>query len=62
MDNTSKKLFKTAAFGGFNREDVAAYIEQLTNQHTEALQALRNELKASAAQIISTSTRAHSLR
>lgn len=52
MDNTSKKLFKTAAFGGFNREDVAAYIEQLTNQHTEALQALRNELKASAAQNI----------
>lgn len=52
MDNASKKIFKTAVVGGFNREDVAAYIEHLTNQHVEEMQELRNELKAAAAQNI----------
>lgn len=52
MDNTSKKLFKTSVIGGFNREDVAAYIEYLTNQHVEEMQEIRNQLKAAAAQNI----------
>lgn len=52
MDNTSKKLFKTSVIGGFNREDVAAYIEHLTNQHVEEMQEIRNQLKAAAAQNI----------
>ncbi|MEG2857187.1 MAG: hypothetical protein RR994_01035, partial [Clostridia bacterium] len=52
MDTAAKKLFKTSVVGGFNRDDVFAYIESMTNQHTQEMQDLRAELKTSAAQTI----------
>ena len=35
--------FKTVTFGGFDKQDVARYMEQLTREHEEALAALRTE-------------------
>ena len=35
--------FKTATFGGFDKQDVARYLEQLTQEHTAALNALQEE-------------------
>lgn len=55
MDNTAKKFFKTSMMGGFNRDDVFAYIESLTNQHCAEMQELKNELKAAASQNITLS-------
>ncbi len=52
MDTAGKKLFKTSVVGGFNRNDVCAYIEVLVNNHNEEIAKLREELKASAAQNI----------
>ena len=52
MDNASKKLFKKSVVGGFKKEDVAAYIEQLSAKHAEEIDAIRAELKASATQNI----------
>ena len=52
MDTTGKKLFKTSVVGGFNRDDVFAYIENLVNTHNAEVAKLREELKASAAQVI----------
>ena len=52
MDNTSKRLFKTSVIGGFKREDVAEYIEYLSNQHMEEMQEVRDQLKVAATQNI----------
>lgn len=49
MDALGKKLFKTSVVGGFNREDVYAYIESLINQHNAEVAGLRNELKGATA-------------
>ena len=35
--------FKTVTFGGFDKQDVAHYIEQLTQEHSAALSALQEE-------------------
>ena len=35
--------FKTVTFGGFDKQDVARYMEQLTREHEEALAALQSE-------------------
>ena len=35
--------FKTVTFGGFDKQDVARYMEQLTREHEEALAALQTE-------------------
>ena len=35
--------FKTVTFGGFDKQDVARYMEQLTREHEEALAALQAE-------------------
>lgn len=35
--------FKTVTFGGFDKQDVACYMEQLTREHEEALAALQSE-------------------
>lgn len=35
--------FKTVAFGGFDKQDVARYVEQLTQEHSAALAALQEE-------------------
>lgn len=35
--------FKTVTFGGFDKQDVARYMEQLTREHAEALAALQAE-------------------
>ena len=35
--------FKTVTFGGFDKQDVARYMEQLTREHEEALVALQAE-------------------
>ncbi len=48
MGNTSKKMFKKSAFGGFNREDVANYITSLSDKHAAEIDKIRDELKNSA--------------
>ena len=35
--------FKTVTFGGFDKQDVAHYVEQLTQEHSAALSALQEE-------------------
>ena len=35
--------FKTVTFGGFDKQDVARYVEQLTQEHSAALAALQEE-------------------
>ena len=35
--------FKTVTFGGFDKQDVARYVEQLTQEHSAALTALQEE-------------------
>ena len=35
--------FKTVTFGGFDKQDVARYLEQLTQEHSAALAALQEE-------------------
>ena len=35
--------FKTVTFGGFDKQDVARYVEQLTQEHSTALAALQEE-------------------
>ena len=35
--------FKTVTFGGFDKQDVARYLEQLTQEHSAALAALKEE-------------------
>lgn len=35
--------FKTVTFGGFDKQDVARYVEQLTQEHSAALVALQEE-------------------
>lgn len=35
--------FKTVTFGGFDKQDVARYVEQLTQEHNAALSALQEE-------------------
>ena len=35
--------FKTVTFGGFDKQDVARYVEQLTREHSAALAALQEE-------------------
>ena len=35
--------FKTVTFGGFDKQDVAHYVEQLTQEHSAALPALQEE-------------------
>lgn len=37
--------FRTAAFGGFRKEDVLAYLEQSSKAHTERVNALQRELE-----------------
>ncbi len=52
MGNTSKKMFKKSAFGGFNRDDVASYIASLSEEHTAEVNKIRDELKLSATENI----------
>jgi len=62
MDTTGKKLFKTAVVGGFNRDDVCAYIESLVNEHNEEIAKLRGEIKDGATQNINLRTELDDLR
>lgn len=41
--------FRTAAFGGFRKEDVLAYLEQSAKAHAERVNALQRELAAAKA-------------
>lgn len=38
-------LFRSAVMGGFNREDVTAYLEKMSAAHSEELEGLRRELE-----------------
>ena len=41
--------FRTAAFGGFRKEDVLAYLEQSSKAHSERVNALQRELEQAKA-------------
>lgn len=44
MVEEQKKVFKTAKIGGYQKEDVLAYIQQLMDEHAMAKQSLEDEL------------------
>ena len=44
MEN--KTQFRSAGFGGFNRQDVMKYIEQTASEHVEQLKELRAQVEA----------------
>lgn len=37
--------FRTAAFGGFQKQDVLEYIDRTNREHTQQMEALRQELE-----------------
>lgn len=42
--NAAEYQFRTAAFGGFQKQDVVAYLEASSKEHAEKVQALEQEL------------------
>ena len=44
--HTEENLFRTAVMGGFNREDVTAYLEKIAASHKEELAALQGRIEA----------------
>ena len=43
--STGENLFRTAAFGGFQKQDVLNYIESSAKEHREKLEALQGEVE-----------------
>ena len=42
--NAAENQFRTAAFGGFQKQDVLTYIETTAREHAEKVEALEKEL------------------
>jgi len=53
-----EQQFRSAAIGGFNRQDVLNYIESATRRHAEELQELREELERVKLELEQTRSRA----
>lgn len=47
--NTGENLFRSAVVGGFNREDVTAYLEKMSTAHNEELGMFRQQLETAEA-------------